>query len=135
MKPKTSSNPAVAYVLDTSAIIAYLAQESGGDRVNTLREDAGLPFIAVTELYAVMWRKHGQLMADETLQAVFGWHMPLLLPDEQISLSAGYLKGRYGLGIADSYVAAFALASQVTLVTKDRDFLALKPDLQILFLS
>ena len=134
MKSEISGNPSVAYVLDTSAIVAYLAQETGGDRVKHVRESAGIPFIALTELYAVMWRKHGHVSADETLQSVLGWHLPLLAPDERISLSAGYLKARHSLGIADSYVAALALASQATLVTKDHDFLSLKPDLTILLL-
>ena len=135
MSFESSSNPPVTYVLDTSAIVAYLAQEAGGDRVKPVREAAGIPFISLAELYAVMWRKHGQVSADETLQSVLGWHVPVLIADERVSLSAGYLKARHSLGIADSYVAALALASKATLVTKDHDFLSLKPDLQILFLS
>lgn len=124
----------MAYVLDTSAIVAYLAQESGGDCLADIRSSAGVPFVALTELYAVMWRKHGQVTADETVQSVLGWHLPLLTADERISLSAGYLQARHRLGIGDSYVAALTLASQATLVTKDRDFLALKPELELLLL-
>lgn len=135
MKAERSSNPSVKYVLDTSAVIAYLAQEPGGERLKEVRGAAGLPFITLTELYAVMWRKHGQVAADETLQSVLGWHLPVLVADERVSLSAGYLKCRHGLGIADSYVAALALSFQATLVTKDRDFLVLKPDLTILLVS
>ena len=134
MKVEIPSNPQVAYVLDTSAIVAYLAQEPGGDRLTDIRASAGLPFVALTELYAVIWRKRGQVAADETLQSVLGWRLPLLMADEHISLSAGYLNGRHRLGLGDSYVAALTLASQATLVTKDRDFLVLKPELELLLL-
>ena len=134
MKNGSSASPP-AYVLDTSALIAYLAQEPGSGRVRELKTSAALPFVALTELYYVVWRKQDQVVADETIREVLSWHLPLLTPDERLSLSAGYLKARYRLGLADSFMAAFAMAYGASLVTNDPDFHALQPSLKLLFLG
>lgn len=130
IRPKSS-----LYVLDTSALIAYLCEEAGADQVQAIRSHCSIPFIALTELYYVTWRKQNQVIADETIQYVSSWHMPVLFPDQRVSLSAGYIKAQYQLGIADSYVAAMTLEHRATLVTKDSDFQSLKLDIKLLFLS
>ena len=135
MKRSGSGKPAFTHLLDTSAVIAYLAQEPGADRVKDLRQALGIPFIVLSELYYVTWRKQDQWVADEVIHEVLGWHLPLLLPDERVSLSAGFLKARYSLGVADSFIAALALAHRATLVTKDPDFRVLQPDLKLLDLD
>jgi len=123
------------HILDTSALIAYLAEETGANQVQTIRGSCAIPFIALSELYYVTWRKQNQAMADETIQYVSSWDMPLLFPDQRVSLSAGYIKAQHQLGIADSYIAALALEHRATLVTKDSDFQALKHDIKLMFLS
>ena len=135
MKSANSTSPTGTYVLDTSALITYLAEERGADKVKAVRVSASLPFIALTELYYVLWRKQDQVLAEEAIQHVLSWRLPLLTADERLSLSAGYLKARFRLGLADSYMAAFALASQASLVTKDPDFRALEPELKLLYIA
>ena len=135
MKTTRSAETAPRYILDTSAIVAYLAQEPGSERLAEIRHGAALPFVVFTELYYVTWRKQGQPLADVTAQHVLDWHLPLLTADARISLFAGSLKARYRLGLADSYVAAFALTHRASLVTKDSDFRVLVPELQLLVLS
>ena len=135
MKPKRSSEVTPRYILDTSALVAYLAQEPGGEKLAEVRHAAALPFVVLTELYYVTWRKQGQPLADVTVQHVLDWHLPLLTADAHISLFAGSLKARHHLGLADSYVAAFALAHRAKLVTKDSDFHILAPELDLLLLT
>lgn len=125
----------MTYLLDTSAVVAYLADETGGDRVRAVKRTAALPFVVLTELYYVMRRKHDQALAERIVQDVLTWKLPILYPDQRISLYAGYLKARDRLGLADSFIAAFALIHHATLVTKDPDFKALHPDLVLLFLE
>ena len=135
MKKTRSADPAPRYILDTSALVAYLAQEPGSERLAEIRHGAALPFVVLTELYYVTWRKQGQPLADVTVQHVLDWHLRLLTADARLSLLAGSLKARYRLGLADSYVAAFALTHRASLVTKDSDFRVLVPELQLLVLS
>ena len=134
MKSGNGITPATTHLLDTSAVIAYLAQEPGAERVQAIKTSAALPFIALAELSAVLWQKHGQALAEDTVQQVLAWHLPLLFPDQRSTLLAGYLNGRYRLGLGNSFVAALATTYHLTLVTKDTDFLAI-PDLKLLLLG
>ena len=123
------------YILDTSAILAYLAGESGSERLATHHRNSAIPFMALSELYYVIWQKKGKAAADGAVALVKAWKLPLLLPDERVILMAGRLKAMYRLGIADSYMAAFALDRAGTLVTKDPDFQALRTEIKILALE
>lgn len=118
-------------VLDTSAIIAYLADEAGAARVQILKPKAAIPFMAYSELYYLVWQRQGKPQADTLYGLVKSWEIPLLLPNERTLLTAGRLKATYKLGIADSYIAAFALLHKVPLVTKDPDYQALGSELEL----
>ena len=133
MKKKPSAK--ITHLLDTSALIAYLAEEGGAAKVKEVRHISALPFIVLSELYYVTWRQQDQALADRTIEEVLTWRMPVVYPDERLSLSAGYVKARYHLGIADSFIAATALAYGATLLTKDPDFRVLGQDLKLLFLE
>lgn len=111
---------------------AHLAAEPGGHRLLAIRSSAALPFVVLTELYYVLHRKVGAASADQAVEHVLNWKLPLLVADQRLSLLAGTLKARYALGLADSYIAAFALEAQAVLVTKDADFRALQPNLKLL---
>lgn len=128
-------NGTVSYLLDTSAIIAYLLSEPEAGRVWALRAEAAIPFIALTELYAAMHGKLGQAKADEAVALVKGWHLPLVWPNEASVLLAGRWNARYKMGFGDSYIAALAFHTRTVLVTKDLDFNPLRPALKLLQLS
>lgn len=125
----------VSHVLDTSAVIAYLAAEAGADQVQTVHKHCALPFVVLTELYYLTWQRQGPLVARQTYSHVKSWQMPIVFPDEQVIMKAGELKATYHFSIADSYVAAIALIHKATLVAKDPDFDALTPDLKLLQLT
>jgi predicted nucleic acid-binding protein len=135
VKSKPSASLLSTHLLDTPAVIAYLAEETGADRVKAVRHTSAIPFIALSEVYYVTWREQSQALADQAIEEILTWRLPVLYPDQRVSLSAGYLKGRYHLGIADSFIAAAAIDSGITLVTKDPDFKVLSPDLKLLFLD
>ena len=118
-------------VLDTSAIISYLANEPGSNRVESIKSESAIPFMALSELYYVIWRKKGKAEADLTYALVKSWGLPILYPTEQVILTAGRLKATYHLGIADSYIASFALIQNSKLVTQDMDYEVLVPDLKL----
>jgi predicted nucleic acid-binding protein len=120
MEPE--STHATRYLLDTSALVAYLANESGSQIVARCRNAAAIPFIALTELYYLIWSRKGRVEADFHYGIVKSWKLPILLPNERVLLSAGRLKAQYQMGIADSFVAALAIEGGLLLVTKDKDF-------------
>lgn len=119
------------YILDTSVILAHLAAEPGAERLASFRESGAIPFMALSELYYIVWQRKGKAEADTVFGLVKGWKLPILLPEERIILLAGRLKATYKLGIADSYIASFALDRSGTLVTKDPDYNVLKDELNV----
>lgn len=119
------------YVLDTSAVVAFLADEPGAQDVGKYRLVSGIPFIALTELYYLVSSRKGKEEADHIYGLVKSWALPILMPDEKIILAAGRLKFQYRLGIADSYIAAFAWASKKHLLSKDKDFSVLQDEIKI----
>lgn len=123
--------PVFSHILDTSAILCYLADEPGASQVAAIRSRSAVPFIAYSELYYLVWRRRGKAEADKVYAMVRQWRIPLLMPDERVILSAGRIKALYRLGLADSYVAAFSVVHRAVLITLDADFLPLRPELAL----
>lgn len=118
--------------MDTSAIVAFFAGEAGGEQVLAWKGSCSLPFIALTELYAWAYRTHGKTRARELYALTLQWKRPVLYPNDRITLVAGEIKGEHGrLSLADSLIAATAMEYRLTLVTKDRGFRRLAPQLSL----
>jgi predicted nucleic acid-binding protein len=122
------------YLLDSSAILAYLLNEPQAARVAAIHHQAGIPFIALSELYAALWLRYGQARADEAVAVIRQWQLPWVWAGEEAVLLAGRWRAVHRLGLADSFIAALASIQQAVLVTKDPDFHILQSDLKILFL-
>ncbi len=122
------------YLLDTSSLIAYLADEKEADDVTKVIKKSALPFVALSEIYYIVWKKKGESEADNIYGLIKSWGLPILLPDEKIILLAGRLKAIFKLSMADSYIASISLDKNLTLVTKDRDYEILKNQIKILCL-
>ena len=122
------------YLLDTSGLIAYLSDEKEADEVSKVLKKSALPFVALSEIYYIVWKKRGESEADKIYGLIKSWDLPILLPDERIILIAGRLKAVFKLSIADSYIAALSLDKNLILVTKDRDYEILGNEIKILWL-
>lgn len=122
------------FLLDTSALLAYLEDEKGAFTVKERRHLSSIPFIVFSELYYLFWGRYGKTEADQAYAVVKSWGLPCLFPPEKVILQAGRLKAVYRLGIADSYIASFALTEGLTLLTKDRDFGLLQKEISLRFL-
>ena len=122
------------FVLDTSALIAFLADEKEASEVLKVLPSSRIPFICLSELYYIVWNKKDRAEADRIYGIVKSWNLPVLYPNERVILNAGRIKAVYKLGIADSYVAALALDEGFPLVTKDKDYQILEQEIKILAL-
>ena len=130
----TSVEPEATYLLDTSAILAYLLNEPGGERLPALHRHSAIPFIAISELYAAIWIRFGHAKADQVIATIREWGVPWLWPTEESVFLAGRLRAIHRLGLGDSIVAALAFTHRAILVTNDTDFHVLQPELQLLAL-
>lgn len=126
---KTSGGSAGTYVLDSSALLAYLTNESGADRVGDLLEQAKrgrcrllVPFMVFMETCYRVWQLKGEEAARRTFADLS--HLPVQRVDvEERSLwLACEMKAVHRLSVGDAWVLAIALAHKAVLVHKDPDF-------------
>lgn len=130
-----SDRPEVPYLLDTSAVLAYLLNEPQAKRIADLHRESAIPFIALSELYAAIWLRFDQAKADEVIATVQAWSLPWVWPTKDVVFLAGRWRAIYRLGLADSYITALAFSNQMTLVTKDSDFRTLQSELRLIYLG
>ncbi len=118
-------------ILDTSALVAFFANEPGAHTVSRHRSTLAIPFIVLTEFMYLIWKRQGEEEAVARYTLVTEWNRPILWPDETILLTAARFKAQYALGVADSYIAAFAKIYRCPLLTNDRDYQRLHGELAL----
>lgn len=117
------------YLLDTSAVLTFLEDEEGAERVEILlrHEEILLPYLVLLETYYITLQEQPEDVADKRyallkqLPATILWEM-----DEPTLLTAGRFKAHHRLSLADAIIAAFARRQEATLVHKDPELEALK---------
>ena len=116
------------YLLDTSAILTFLEDEAGAERIETLlrQEVILLSYVALLETYYITLQKQSEDVADKRyallkqLPTTILWEV-----DEATLLTAGRFKAHHRLSLADAIIAAFAQRQGAILVHKDPEFEAL----------
>lgn len=116
------------YLLDTSALLTFIEDEAGSDRVAAVLKDASilLPWPVLMETYYITFQEKGRAEADRRyalirqLRAEILWTM-----DEPVLLTAARLKAEHRVSLADAVVAAFAIRNNAVLIHKDPEFEAL----------
>jgi predicted nucleic acid-binding protein len=119
------------YVLDTSALLAFMSGERGADVVERILNDKSsrvfIPWPVLAEIYYITRRRRGEKDADKRyvlikeLPATVVWHL-----DEPEILTAARLKADFPLSFADSLIAAAAVSRTAVLVHHDSEFDALR---------
>ncbi len=129
------------YVLDTSAILAFLGDEPGADRVERLlrgaragRQQVVICSISLMELFYTALRAKGEDAAVRLVALVKAWPLEWAYPDEKVLLQAGRLKALYRLSVADAIIAGVAKMEGATLVHKDPELEALRGEVDLLSL-
>ncbi len=123
-----------SYLLDTSAVMVFLEDEEGAQRVETLlrNEEVFLPFLALLETYYITLQEQPEDVADKRyallkqLPATILWSL-----DEPSLLTAGRLKATYHVSLADALIAAMTIRNKAVLVHKDPEIAALSGIVQM----
>ncbi|MGB8260738.1 MAG: PIN domain-containing protein [Terracidiphilus sp.] len=128
------------YALDANALIRYLTNTPGADKVEELirraRNGEAKLIVSVVnrgEALYILTRTRGFDRTAEDLRALSRF-IESIDADEAQSEAAALLKMRYKLGLGDSYAAALAIRFGATLVTADPEFARLGKQLKILAL-
>jgi predicted nucleic acid-binding protein len=111
------------YTLDTNAIIYYLKSESAAVSVlePVFAQDIALYVSAITELELFS----SPALTDEDISAISQLLTSVVIipVDSRLARFAGYLRRAYRVKTADSAVAATALLTHTTLLTRNaQDF-------------
>ena len=117
------------YVLDASAMIAFLLEAPGAYRVDELLKESRLRRAKVLmsavnfgEVYGKFLAERGAPEAFMALQAVSPLPIELMDVTPRRACAAAEVKTKHKLYYADSFAASLAIEHKATLVTSDSDF-------------
>ena len=110
-------------VVDSSAWLAYLAEEAGANHFSAAIEDTAhlvVPVICLLEVFKVVARQRGE---GDALQVVALMQQGRVIDvDATLSLIAAKASIDHHLPLADSLVYATALSVDAVVWTRDEDF-------------
>jgi len=115
------------YVLDACAMIAFLQNEAGADKVTAILTNARdgkckiyMNVANLVEVYYDIFRAVGKAKADEEIAMIK--KLPVVIQTEitdNIFSEAGRFKASYKISFADSFALAQAIVSSGELLTSD----------------
>lgn len=123
------------YVIDTSALLALLRDEAGGDLVEALLDDPSgctISMITLMEVRYLYLRQAGADVADEAMRLLGQLDMNEAPVTRTVLMGAARIKSQYHLSVADAIIAATALERGCTLVHRDPEFAPLGSELDLL---
>ena len=129
------------YVLDANAILDFLTNGPGAERVEHLLKGArpATPLLVSAvnwgEVFYISWQRHGEESARQTLADLLQLSIRIVPVDVPQVLKAGELKAVHKIPYVDCLAAALAALNQATLVTSDRDFERLGRHFPVLWIT
>lgn len=130
------------HVFDSYALLAYLRNEPGADRVQTLLEKAGgkgpnilMSDVNYAEVQYMTRRKSGEHSWDQVAAALETLPIEFIPINRDLADLAASFKTRHRLSLADAFAAALARHKKAGLVTGDREFKALEKEVKIIWLE
>lgn len=126
------------FVLDSFALLAFLENETGGQRVQDLFGLAkkstiflSLSIINLGEVLYITERERGLPVAQKVLALIE--ELPIIIVDatRELVFAAAHIKARNTISYADSFAAALTIQQKATLVTGDQEFKTLEKEFMI----
>lgn len=130
------------YVLDTSALLAFIQKEPGAEQVlEILGSSVGgevhepapegpdqglppvyLPFMSLMECEYQLRRRVGPWESAWLLRMTRAWPAEVVESSERWRTQAARLKAEHSLSLADAWIAALAILRSARLVHRDPEF-------------
>lgn len=130
-----------ALVLDSWAVLAYLEDESSGQKVADMIGDAhehGIPLlmsvINVGEVWYILGREISETEADRAIDTLRLLGIEFVGADWKQARSAGTFKAKNRMSFADCFAAALAKEHKAELVTGDKEFKQVESEIKISWL-
>ena len=136
------STKAPIFVLDSSAILAFMFNEDGAAKVEELLRNAEerevqliLPVIQLGEILYIVERRDGENKRKEADELIKNLPLTFAEINLQIAESAAGFKARGGISYPDAFVIAIALDVEGKILTKDREFKKFEGEVGIEWIS
>ena len=118
-----------AFILDAFAFMAYLENEPGAERIETILEDVqegkAHAYISIINLGEVIYnteRRYGLAKAQDTLALIQRMPIEVLPADNQTVLAAAHIKANHPISYADAFVVVAAQKLNGIIMTGDPEF-------------
>ena len=129
-------------VLDSYAVLAFLFQERGHEKVVALFEKAAESDKALliaapnwAEVRYMIERKVGIAQWQEARAKLLGLPIEIVPVDQELAEMAGEIKAHKKMSLADCFAAALAKQRKAEVYTGDPEFRAVESDLKIIWLQ
>lgn len=117
------------YVIDTSALFAYIENEEGYDKLEALLHEAieekvelVISVVSCIEVFYISLQEQAENVAEERLRLINDLPVKLLPLDPPIIKTTGEMKAKFQMSFADCCIAAQAKYSEAYLVHKDPEY-------------
>ena len=128
-------------VLDSYAVLAFLFQEKGHERVLDLFEKAAQADWALliaapnwAEVRYIVERKVGAARWDEARHKLLGLPLEVVPADQTLAELAGEFKATKKMSLADCFAAALAKQKKADLYTGDPEFRSVEKHVKLVWL-
>lgn len=125
------------YVLDTSALLAYIENEDGADEIGTLlmnaldgTDEISILTVSCIEVYYISIQEQGDIIARDRLRLIEDLPIVLESLDEKLIRIIGDFKATKAMSFADSCIAGLAKFKNAILVHKDPEFEQIEDDVK-----
>ena len=129
---------APSYVLDSFAVLAYLAKEAGAFEVQGVLQlaEQGLASVSMSlinwgEVLTIIERRQGLNAARQAIAALESLPIQFLPASRERVLTAAHLKATYPIAYADAFAIAAAQELGALIVTGDPEFAAVEDTVPI----
>lgn len=120
--------PEKSYLFDTSALLSFIEDEAGADRVEQIlrKKSVFIPWMVLLEMYYMTVQEEGQAEADNRFALIRQMKIEVLWDvNEAVVLTAAKLKAAHRISLADAIIAAYAVRNEAILLHKDPEYEAL----------
>ncbi|MFH1386852.1 MAG: type II toxin-antitoxin system VapC family toxin [bacterium] len=126
------------YALDSFAVLTYLKEEPGWQKVKDVvwaafkkKNKVFLNYVNLGEVYYIVYREYGAAEADRVIGMIKLWPLQFVGVKEDIAIIAGRIKAENKLSYADAYVMATALTNKAVIMTGDPEFKCIEDLIEI----
>ena len=127
------------YVLDSSALLAFIEEEQGADIVQNLLERGEaeeitllVSFMSFMEVCYISLQERDESEAQERLRLMGALPILRVESTEALGVVASQLKVSYRISVADAWIAALARDRNAILVHKDPEFEQVEMEIKVL---